>query len=113
MLARKVAACWLILLALSPFTAPFATCDLTTLSSGVTSQTAHLTTFSPLGETLVDELLAQLHAPEAPAASRTKYFVQSRSVALGAAPVSARTLAPTAPAAIPVGWCAPPKTLRI
>lgn len=85
MALRKAAALWLLLLALSPFTAPFSTCDLSTLSNGYIPRDPHIGKLSRSAETVVDELLAQLQSPEAPAAGRTKFFVTSQSAVLRSA----------------------------
>jgi len=82
MALRKAVAVWLLLLALSPFTAPFSTCDLSTFSNGSATEGLHIGKLSPLAETLVDEALAQLQSPESPAAGRAKFFVQSEASAL-------------------------------
>ena len=81
MALRKAVAVWLLLLALSPFTAPFSTCDLSTFSSASATAGLHIGKLSPLAETLVDEALAQLQSPESPAAGRAKFFVNSRTTA--------------------------------
>jgi hypothetical protein len=82
MALRKVAALWLLLLALSPFTAPFSTCDLSTFSAACATDGLHIGKLSPLAETLVDEALAQLQSPESPVAGRAKFFVRSEATAL-------------------------------
>ena len=82
MALRKAIAVWLLLLALSPFTAPFSTCDLSTFSNTSAAAAVHIGKLPPLTETLVDEALAQLQSPESPAAERAKFFVNSRTTAL-------------------------------
>jgi len=82
MALRKAVAVWLFLLALSPFTAPFSTCDLSTLSGVSATDALHIGKLSPRAETLVDEALAQLQSPESPVAGRGKFFVPSEVTAL-------------------------------
>jgi hypothetical protein len=82
MALRKVVAVWLLLLAASPFTAPFSTCDLSSLSGGYAIAGRHVGQLSPSPETLVDEALAQLQSPESPAAGRAKFFVSTDAAAL-------------------------------
>jgi hypothetical protein len=79
---RKAVAVWLLLLALSPFTAPFSTCDLSTFSNASATEGLHIGKLSPLAETLVDEALAQLQSPESPVAGRAKFFVHSEASAV-------------------------------
>lgn len=71
------------MLALSPFTAPFSTCDLSTLTNSDAGH-ARAARLSPLRETLVDELLGPLPSPEGPVAGRTRFLVTacSQSTAL-------------------------------
>jgi hypothetical protein len=75
---RRVIAWWLFLLALSPFTAPFSTCDLSMLTNSDAVH-ARIAILSPLAGTLVDELVAQLYSPEGPVAGRTKFVVTTSS----------------------------------
>jgi len=82
MALRKAVAVWLLLLALSPFTAPFSTCDLSTFSTTDATAGVHIGKLSPLAETLIDEALAQLQSPESPVAGRAKFFVNSETAAL-------------------------------
>jgi hypothetical protein len=79
---RKAVAVWLLLLALSPFTAPFSTCDLSALSSRSPTGGFHFGTLSPPSETLVDEAIAQLQSPESPVAGRAKFFVTLEAATL-------------------------------
>jgi hypothetical protein len=79
---RKAVAWWLLLLALSPFTAPFSTCDLSMFSVSHQKVGEHIAKLSARAETLVDEALAQLQSPESPAAGRTKFVVPMRVAVL-------------------------------
>lgn len=82
MALRKTVAVWLLLLALSPFTAPFSTCDLSVFSNGSATEGLHIGKLFPLAETLVEKALAQLQSPESPVAGRAKFFVHTEATAL-------------------------------
>jgi hypothetical protein len=92
MAVRKTVAWWLLLLALSPFTAPFSTCDLTMFFVSHQNAGEHIARLSPRAETLVDDALAQLQSPESPAAGRTKFFVPTRVAVLLQALTHLRTV---------------------
>jgi hypothetical protein len=79
---RKAVALWVLLLALSPFTAPFATCDLSALSSATARQNACTGKVSPGAAMLVDVVVAQGQSPESPASGRAKFVVNSPSFGL-------------------------------
>src|SRR5262249_45044924 len=88
MALRKTIAVWLLLLALSPFTAPFSTCDLSTFSLAHAASGVRVGKLSPLSETLIDEALAELQSSESPVAGRTRFLIHSEAAALLHAPVA-------------------------
>jgi hypothetical protein len=56
----RVAACWLVVLVLAPFTAPFPTCDVATLFGG--SQTERLPAHAPASAIASDSIVASVPA---------------------------------------------------
>src|SRR5262245_30206355 len=79
MVFRKAIAWWLLLLALSPCTAPFSTCDLSTFSPSHPAGGPPIGKFSPLAEMLLDGWLVHRQSPESPAAERARYVVSSQT----------------------------------
>jgi len=75
---RRLVASWFVVLALSPFTAPFVTCDLSAFRPE--PRTPHLRADAPLAlpATLVSSP-AQSHSTEPPAAGRARFVVRQQS----------------------------------
>jgi hypothetical protein len=81
---RRVVASSLVALALSPFTAPFCTCDLSTLVAGHARHVTPPETFAfPTVITLdtsvipADSSLAEIQLSEPPTAARARFFMTS------------------------------------
>jgi hypothetical protein len=75
---RRLVASWFVLLALSPFTAPFVTCDLSAFRAE--PRKAHLRADAPLGlPATIESSSARAHAHEPPAAGRARFAVSQQS----------------------------------
>src|SRR5690242_2843565 len=96
MTVRKTIALWLVLLALSPFTAPFSTCDLSALSTGDSNQSAPAAKLITFAQTAVDALLTS-HSQELPAAGRTRFVVRSAAACLPQPVAPAGIVSPRSP----------------
>jgi len=73
---RKACALSLLLLAFSPFTAPFSTCDLTTASTCPAKEEIRATRIPSVSAIGVDAAAAR-HPSEPPVAGRARFFVRS------------------------------------
>src|SRR5713226_4189997 len=80
---RRAFAYWLLALAVSPFTAPFSTCELSTLSAERTGEEARVTRFPAPAAILVDASLPPVQQLDPPVAGRAKFFVTSQFTFLG------------------------------
>jgi hypothetical protein len=77
MFRRIVASCFIVL-ALSPFTAPFSTCDLSALRADPPRQRLRETTPVPLPGTVVTSSIPERDS-EPPAAGRARFVVSQQS----------------------------------
>jgi hypothetical protein len=74
---RRLLASLLIVLALSPFTAPFCTCDLSTLAAEYARSTTHFTTFATASAVGVDASSPLLSREPPASCGRPRFFVSS------------------------------------
>jgi hypothetical protein len=75
---RRVFAFWLVILALSPFTAPFCTCDLSTLPSEQATHRRVVTDSTAASESVRGLSMSMASPAESPVAGRAKFFVTSQ-----------------------------------
>src|SRR5262245_21018785 len=85
---RKTVAWWLLLLALSPFTAPFSTCNLLAFSRSYPTEGAHIAKFFSLPETRLDDCSPHAQSPQSPAAGCARFFLSSQAAVGPRAPTS-------------------------
>ena len=74
-MVRRVVAVWLVLLALSPYTAPFCACDLSTLTAPSGAH-ANLASTAPASHIInVETSISDVHQPEPPVLARDRFIV--------------------------------------
>ena len=81
---RQVLSCWLVVLALSPFTAPFCTCDLSTLLAkhAGAEHEPQWTYVDADAATTVASPMALLHPSEPPVTGRARFVAGPPSTSL-------------------------------
>jgi hypothetical protein len=98
----RVAACWLVVLVLAPFTAPFPTCDLVTLFGGAPAH--HTPMNMPASATLGSDAV-DVSVPAAPRTGRIRLLPLSSVLASANVRFSASATRPQ-PAALAGRLCA-------